>query len=136
MKPVDQEFAHDPENGLIGDCWRACLASLLERPISCVPHFLAMYPDDEERHTAIQAFLMEHGYFHIEITRFDFAAHGNSAGYHMIYGPSPRFPNIQHAVIGKDGVPVFDPHPSRTMLAGNPEDWTFGFLVSTCGRHG
>ena len=40
MKPVDQEFVHRPDIGQHGDCQRAVIASLLELPITEVPHFL------------------------------------------------------------------------------------------------
>jgi hypothetical protein len=45
MKPIDQEFMHDPEKGIIGDCFRACIASILELDINEVPHF---YRDHKE----------------------------------------------------------------------------------------
>lgn len=32
------------EDVIPGDCWRACLASLLEIPIAEVPHFIHLYP--------------------------------------------------------------------------------------------
>lgn len=38
MKPVRQLYRHDPANGVYGDCWRACIASVLELPIEDVPH--------------------------------------------------------------------------------------------------
>lgn len=39
--------AGDPD-AVPGDCWRACLASLLEVPIVEVPHFVALYPDEDD----------------------------------------------------------------------------------------
>lgn len=36
---------HDGEDVTPGDCWRACLASLLEVPLAEVPHFIHLYPD-------------------------------------------------------------------------------------------
>lgn len=35
---------HDGEEVTPGDCWRACLASLLEVPLAEVPHFIHLYP--------------------------------------------------------------------------------------------
>lgn len=35
---------HAGEDVIPGDCWRACLASLLEVPIAEVPHFAYLYP--------------------------------------------------------------------------------------------
>ena len=37
---VIQEFRHDPDNGVIGDCWRTCIASVLGLERSRVPHFM------------------------------------------------------------------------------------------------
>lgn len=36
---------HRGEDVVPGDCWRACLASLLEIPLAEVPHFAHLYPD-------------------------------------------------------------------------------------------
>jgi hypothetical protein len=41
MKTVFQTLIHGPE--VIGNCWPACIASLLEVKISEVPHFLELY---------------------------------------------------------------------------------------------
>ena len=40
MKPVTQQYHHDPEAGIQGDCLRASIASILELPIQFVPHFV------------------------------------------------------------------------------------------------
>lgn len=37
---------HAGQDVVPGDCWRACLASLLEVPIAEVPHFAHLYPSD------------------------------------------------------------------------------------------
>lgn len=36
------------EDVVPGDCWRACLASLLEVPLAEVPHFIHLYPLEQE----------------------------------------------------------------------------------------
>lgn len=36
------------EDVVPGDCWRACLASLLEVPLADVPHFIHLHPDDRD----------------------------------------------------------------------------------------
>jgi len=45
MIPVDQTILHDPKNGKVGDCFRACVASLLELPPETVPHFAELRRD-------------------------------------------------------------------------------------------
>lgn len=37
------------EDVVPGDCWRACLASLLEVPLAEVPHFIHLYPEEGSR---------------------------------------------------------------------------------------
>lgn len=41
MKPVYQTIVSAP--GVVGNCWVACIASLLEISIEDVPHFLELY---------------------------------------------------------------------------------------------
>lgn len=38
FKQQKQLFTHDPENGQHGDCWRTCVACLLDIPCEAVPH--------------------------------------------------------------------------------------------------
>ena len=37
MKPVFQTRMHDPDKGIIGNCFRACIASILECGIDDIP---------------------------------------------------------------------------------------------------
>ena len=44
MRLFQQEFLHDPESGIVGDCFRACIATVLSQwepdiELSDVPHF-------------------------------------------------------------------------------------------------
>lgn len=39
MTPRPQLIAHDPESGAYGDCYRTCLATILDLPSEAVPHF-------------------------------------------------------------------------------------------------
>lgn len=39
MTPSKQLFLHKPEEGQIGDCWRTCIACLLNKRPEEVPHF-------------------------------------------------------------------------------------------------
>jgi hypothetical protein len=39
MMPVEMIVDHCPEEGRYGDCFRACVASLMELPAEAVPHF-------------------------------------------------------------------------------------------------
>jgi hypothetical protein len=135
VKPVDQEFIDDRENGQFGDCQRAVIASLLELPISEVPHFLQQTGDDNLKFwTAVQSFLALHNCVHMSFgggfnVEFYSQTYGTPAIYHEISGPSPRGKGLWHAVVGCNGKIVHDPHPSKAGLAGDPSDWEFAVLV-------
>lgn len=51
VKPVDQTtfFSADTR----GNCWAACIASILELPITDIPHFVADYGSDWWRQTKL-----------------------------------------------------------------------------------
>lgn len=53
--------------------------------------------------------------------------------YHEISGPSPRGNGVYHAVVGRNGEVVHDPHPSRAGLAGDPATWEYCYLVKAGG---
>lgn len=136
MKPADQEFLHKPEEGQYGDCQRAVIASLLDLPISEVPHFLQLAKGDPvEYWTGIQRFLATKGFAWLTVPAKSGAAfYGSENGvYHEISGPSPRGNGTQHAVVGLDGEIVFDPHPSRAGLTGDPSEWEHSYLVYVGG---
>lgn len=132
MTPVDQEFTNRPEIGQFGDCQRAVIASLLDLPISQVPHFLQeANGDPSDFWDGLQSFLNARGFAHLETPRL-WTFWGEHADiYHEISGPSPRGNGLYHAVVGLNGEIVFDPHPSRAGLAGDPAEWTHGYLVRT-----
>lgn len=138
MIPVDQEFIDDRENGQFGDCQRAVIASLLELPISQVPHFLQQTGDNDlEFWTCVQGFLAKHGCIHFSFPAFDAEfysrTYGTPAFFHEISGPSPRGKGLFHAVVGCNGVIVHDPHPTKAGLAGDPSEWSFAVLVRLNG---
>lgn len=129
MKPVDQEFMHDPANGVEGDCFRAVLASILERPIADVPHFAAK--------TKLASDFWESVYEWLELQGYDYVPSRlpppGALEFHALSGPSPRSPKGYHATVGRAGQVAHDPHPSRAGIAGDPERWYFGYLVPTGG---
>ncbi len=129
MKPVDQEFMHEPGRDQQGDCMRAVMASLLELPIASVPHFAQLDADGTGNFWLLLAeFCRDKGYSFVSLSdsRFFWA---DDAIYHIIEGPSPRIQGGHHVVVGRNGQVHFDPHPSRAGLAGDPSEWKFAFLV-------
>jgi len=124
MKPTDQTIFDLGR----GNCFAACIASILEIPIDEVLHF----PDGEALNwrEVINEWLSPRGLFFIDI-----ALNGDMRdelvrfwGYHLILGDSPRRGDVRHAVVGHKGEICFDPHPSRDGLAG--DNWSYGFLVA------
>lgn len=126
MKPVDQTiFAperFDPNSTVRGNCVQACVASVLEAPLSEVLHCAHM------THSLWLPCLEKHGFAWIKTpinVRFN--------GYHLICGMGPReiigldghkFP-VAHCVVGFNGEIVHDPHPSRAGLTTQEEFWWF-----------
>jgi hypothetical protein len=131
MKPVTQTVFHH----LTGNCFAACVASLLEVPLES----LAIDPDEMKWLDTTQEALKAFGLFYLEI-RLDVAV--NYPTYAMkerqciMVGKSPRG-EFLHAVVGKIGHNdadntviyelVHDPHPSGAGIIGNPK--AIGFLV-------
>ena len=134
MTPVDQEFLHKPEIGQYGDCQRAVLASLLDLPITEVPHFLALSGNEPcDYWDRLQRFCRARGFAYLTMPARSGALFFGEAGdvYHEIAGPSPRGNDVTHAVVGCNGQIVFDPHPSRAGLIGDPAKWEHSYLVHT-----
>lgn len=132
MTPVDQQCAHRPDQGLQGDCQRAVIASLLDLPLEAVPHFAQEAAGDSSRYwERLQQFCRAHGYVYLTVpARFGGGIYGDEGDvHHIISGPSPRDSAVSHAVVGRNGEVVFDPHPSRAGLAGDSSRWQHAYLV-------
>ena len=103
MIPVMQTILSPP----FGDCFRACVASILELTIDEVPNFntyLAWYD-------ALQWFLGDYGLYALDLRLISGAsAKDFLRGYYIVSGKSPRF-DCLHAVVGRDGNIVHDPFP-------------------------
>lgn len=126
MKPQEMEFLHDPENGVLGDCLRACVASVLEMDRAQVPHFVALGvgdTDDEgmEWWDELSDWLNEQGleawYISEEFYDPKFLAH-TSYGEVLVSGKTVRGDGkVQHVCVAEpDGSVLHDPHPSRAGL--------------------
>lgn len=130
MTPQTQEFLHMPEIGQYGDCQRAVIASLLDLPMSKVPHFIQIANNDPAMFwEELQKFCRSKGYVYLATDVPAYAWGDDGDVYHEISGPSPRGNGVFHAVVGKNGQIAFDPHPSRAGLAGEPSEWKFAYLV-------
>lgn len=128
MKPLHQTIfgGDNGDSTARGNCFAACIASILELPLEAVPNFC---DHDDWRHH-VNEWLQPRGLFYVDFRlddgswRIEHAV--QYAGYHVISGPAER--GLRHAVVGYKGNAVHDPHPSGAMLL---EDQEFGFLVPT-----
>lgn len=141
MIPVDQSIVnHCPAEGRYGDCFRACIASILELPIAVVPHTMAydetLVADPGQWFPALNAWLSPRGLTYMDLSLHSMTPDryfrdlmpGNFSLWHVISGISPR--GYRHAVVGHNGVVVHDPHPSRAGLIGPADEgWVVGLLM-------
>ena len=127
MKPIDQIQLN--ENGKIGDCFRACIASLLEMPAEKVPHFYE--PGGAAALRRTNDWLAQFGYAYAEVASNQLIGWDREyLGNFIAVGPSPRG-DFLHAVIGNGGGQnweiVHDPHPSRDGIESLTR---IGFIVA------
>ena len=127
VKPQDQTILHLGENGKPpGNCFAACVASILELPISEVPNFV----EHKDWPIPFQEWLRNRGLFY---TNIDLESHSKVfglgilcmfGGYSILSGLTER--GTLHSVVGKGIDMIFDPHPSRKGLK---ETLRVGFFV-------
>jgi hypothetical protein len=109
MKPVDQTTFGEEK----GNCFSACVASILEISIEEVPFFMgpgAWWP-------RFQEWLEKRDYYPLswsvpEKDQKNMAPYG----VHILSGKSPRdiqYPEYSHAVVACGSEIIHDPHPSR-----------------------
>lgn len=118
MKPVDQaQFGTKPGKPDAGNCFSACIASILELPITAIPNFATLPDEQDAWDDAIREYLAPFGLWILTLSSK--AMDGGKwapLGYHIISGKSPRG-GCLHSVVGFCGKIVHDPHPSRAGLA-------------------
>lgn len=108
MKPVMQTKFGMPE----GNCFAACLASLLELPIEEIPEF-----SEKRWFTEATNWLFSRGLaiVHIDLLEQGMPFHICPANvYYIASGKSPR--GIEHSVIYQGNRFVHDPHPDGTGI--------------------
>lgn len=111
MKPVDQTTFGHPG----GNCFSACVASLLELQIGDVPYFM-----DETKgkwHDQLDAWLAERRLYALHFRIDDRSVYDKEElwpkGFFILNGRSPRG---DHAVVARGNAMVHDPHPGRDGL--------------------
>lgn len=119
MKPVKQTKRGGPDvpPEERGDCWSACLASLLEVPIEAVP---VPHSDDPQHHwwDVTQDALTPHGYRAVAASRSVYPS-----GYWIAAVPSKNLVNdkgrpLPHVIVVHDGEVAHDPCLGSTYKTG------------------
>lgn len=103
MTPVDQTSF-----GAEGNCFSACVASILDMPLAEVPCFMGPVVDGNGWWQRFTAWCDEH---RVRPTWFG-DPKNVPPGHSILSGRSPRSDRY-HAVVALDGVMVHDPHHSR-----------------------
>ena len=142
MKLQKQRNLHDPENGIHGDCDRACLASMLGLPIGDVPHFFDGVNTSEECVAAYKTrkkWLNDRGVTYIQVKIVgdeDYEKVIRSTSYEnpgipfLLVGESRN--GTTHVVICLDGEIIHDPALDNSGIIGPcPVEgvYTIEFLV-------
>lgn len=118
------------EDGKIGDCWRCCIAAVLQVPAEIVPHFLLEDQGNggcsvDER---TQAWLNERGFVLLRAKTFAITRDCVTLPTEyprIICGPSPRSKHLgqHHACIAIADRLVYDPHPAGTGLTAITDEY-------------
>lgn len=110
MKPVNQTKLHNPPES-IGNCLEAVYASLLECSIDDIP----IYHQSDYFEKYQRFFFEKKNWLLVDVSVRLGLVPNKSAGYHEMYGKSPRG-DCYHAVVAFEGIMVHDPHPDKTGL--------------------
>lgn len=106
MKPIDQTTFGSP----YGNCFQACVASILELPLEDVPHFCE--GDNPRWLLDLEEWLRPRGLAPMLVQAEGCPALDDAYG--LLGGPSPR--GCNHSVVVRGVEVVHDPHPSREGL--------------------
>jgi hypothetical protein len=105
VKPVDQTKFGVPG----GNCFSACVASLLSVPVDDVPYFMG----EKDWLRPLADWLQPRGFYPIFFNLGPHVGDWRPQGLYVLGGESARGP---HAVVARGDEVVHDPHPSRTGL--------------------
>lgn len=104
MKPVDQTTFGNPG----GNCFSACVASLLDLEIGDVPYFM----DDDPWWLRFEAWLLDRGYWPLVVP---LDGGWSPPGLHILSGVTAG--KSPHSVVARGLEIVHDPHQDRPGLA-------------------
>ncbi len=111
MRPVDQTVFTVPG----GNCFSACVASVLEMPLDAVPYFMGDFKEEPDAWWGrFTGWLEPLGFWPIN---FACPPDGDwhPKGFYILSAGSPRG-EWDHSVVARGREIVHDPHPSRAGL--------------------
>lgn len=117
--------------GKIGNCFEACIASLLN--IEDIPDFLA-YEEGLWLEKTNKWLAENHRLVYMEVSlqaKEKESFFRDKDFFHILVGYTPRSTVIRHAVIGRKWMIVHDPHPDNTGILTD-ETLNIGILVNQC----
>lgn len=113
--PVPEWGVTQTITGDDGNCLEAAIATVIGLQCADFPLDLVGHPESHPNWTSrLMAWLAERDWIMGEAFPND-----PPAGLHVAVGPSPRKPG-SHAVVALNGVPIFDPHPTRAFFGDQP----------------
>lgn len=126
---IDQTILHNEDPRRYGNCFAACVATALGKPLRTVPHFtewgqrfhngnLRDDGDPDRTHWWVMflGYCAGAGVWPEDLDSVDEAAAGEIV---FVAGMSPR--GVRHQVLYRDGELWHDPHPSRAGLTDTDE---------------
>ena len=122
---------HNPP-ATYGDCYRACIASIIEVSTTDIPH-PGINGEGEwfSQIKVMDRWLAERGLwtFGLKIFSKDLAMYQEHAvGYYILGGQSPR--GCGHFVVARSDKIVHDPHPEGGGLVADPDDtWNMQWVL-------
>lgn len=120
MRKVKQDRLYSPEGIGNGNCFAACLASLLDIPLWMVPPFDQMFGRGDDYRQRCDEWLAR--LFKLKLVKRD--GHFDGADlpeFYIANGPSPR--GVYHSTIYSAGKLVHDPHYSDGGIAEVKWTW-------------
>lgn len=133
MRPVDQTTFGPPDGPPAerGNCFAACLATILHFRIEEVPQFHALEGGDWS--DEINNWLDRYGLHYLEVrVEENPLVDREYFGIHVLNGFSPRNQYRQHSVVARGAKMIHDPFPTRKGLLPHDAErspWTRGFLI-------
>ncbi len=135
---VQQRNRHRPEEGLTGDCHRACYASILELELDDVPHFFDQGRSWEEAKPIFEEFWSRYGLREIQVayTGDDLSLilrtlENLNPGVPFILGGRSRN-EVNHSVVAWKGEIWHDPSIDQSGIVGPTEPdklWWITYIV-------